>query len=49
MKIAPLSPALDAGKKAVYPSWGPGKYDPRYNQDGKSTPLILPPAYGSPK
>ena len=26
-------------------SWGPGKYDPRYNQDGKSTPLVLPPPY----
>ena len=25
---------------------GPGKYDPRFNQDGKSTPLVLPPAYG---
>jgi hypothetical protein len=21
-------------KKAAYASWGPGKYDPRYNQDG---------------
>jgi mono/diheme cytochrome c family protein len=44
--IIALSPALDADKKAVYSSWGPGKYDPRYNQDGKSTPLVLPPAYG---
>jgi cytochrome c5 len=44
--IIALSPALDADKKAVYNSWGPGKYDPRYNQDGKSTPLVLPPAYG---
>ena len=26
--------------------WGPGKYDPRFNIDGKSTPLVLPPAYG---
>ena len=25
---------------------GPGQYDPRYNQDGKNTPLVLPPAYG---
>jgi mono/diheme cytochrome c family protein len=30
----------------VYSSWGPGKYDPRYNQDGKNTPLVIPPAYG---
>jgi len=26
--------------------WGPGKYDPRFNIDGKNTPLVLPPAYG---
>ncbi len=44
--IIALSPALSADKKAVYNSWGPGKYDPRYNQDGKSTPLVIPPAYG---
>jgi len=44
--IIALSPALTAEKKAVYSSWGPGKYDPRFNQDGKSTPLVLPPAYG---
>ena len=44
--IIALSPALSAEQKAVYNSWGPGKYDPRYNQDGKSTPLVLPPAYG---
>ena len=44
--IIALSPALPADKKAVYKSWGPGKYDPRYNQDGKNTPLVLPPAYG---
>ena len=44
--IIALSPALQADKKAVYNTWGPGKYDPRYNIDGKSTPLVLPPAYG---
>jgi len=44
--IIALSPALPADKKAVYSSWGPGKYDPRYNLDGKNTPLVLPPAYG---
>lgn len=44
--IIALSPMLSAGKKAVYASWGPGKYDPRYNQDGKNTPLLIPPAYG---
>jgi mono/diheme cytochrome c family protein len=44
--IIALSPALDAAKKAVYNSWGPGKYDPRFNQDGKSTPVVIPPAFG---
>jgi cytochrome c5 len=44
--IIALSPAVPPEKKAVYSAWGPGKYDPRYNQDGKSTPLVLPPAYG---
>ena len=44
--IVALSPAITAAQKAVYSSWGPGKYDPRYNLDGKSTPLVLPPAYG---
>lgn len=44
--IIALSPALDAAKKAVYNSWGPGKYDPRFNQDGKNGPQVIPPAYG---
>jgi mono/diheme cytochrome c family protein len=44
--IIALSPALTAEQKAVYRSWGAGKYDPRYNLDGKNTPLVLPPAYG---
>ena len=44
--IIALSPALSADQKAVYNSWGPGKYDPRYNLDGKNTPLVIPPAYG---
>ena len=44
--IIALSPAITPAQKAVYKSWGPGKYDPRFNIDGKSTPLVLPPAYG---
>ena len=44
--IIALSPAITPEQKAVYNSWGPGKYDPRYNIDGKSTPLVLPPVYG---
>jgi hypothetical protein len=47
--IIALSPVLPADKKAVYNSWGPGMYDPRFNLDGKSTPLVLPPAYGLAK
>jgi mono/diheme cytochrome c family protein len=44
--IVALSPALTPGQKAVYNSWGPGRYDPRFNIDGLNTPLVLPPAYG---
>lgn len=47
--IIALSPAVPAAAKAVYSSWGPGKYDPRYNIDGKNTPLVIPPAYGLAK
>jgi len=44
--IIALSPALSAEQKAVYNSWGPGKYDARYNHDGKNGPSVIPPAYG---
>ena len=44
--IIALSPAIDAVKKAVYNSWGKGKYDPRFNLDGKNGPQVIPPAYG---
>lgn len=44
--IVALSPALDAPTKAVFNSWGPGKYDPRFNQDGLNGPQVIPPAYG---
>ena len=44
--IIALSPAVDAPKKLVYLSWGPGKYDPRFNLDGKNGPQVIPPAYG---
>ena len=44
--IVALSPAVNAATKAVLNTWGPGKYDPRINFDGQSTPLVLPPAYG---
>ncbi len=44
--IIALSPALSADQKAVFNSWGPGKYDPRYNLDGQNGPQVIPPAYG---
>ena len=47
--IIALSPAMTPEQKTVYNLWGPGKYDPRYNLDGKSNPLVIPPAYGLAK
>jgi mono/diheme cytochrome c family protein len=44
--IIALSPALSPAQKAVYNSWGKGKYDPRFNLDGKNGPQVIPPAYG---
>ncbi len=44
--IIALSPAVPAPAKAIYNSWGPGKYDPRFNFDGKNGPQVIPPAYG---
>ena len=45
-KIIAASPAISPEAKQVYNSWGPGKYDPRFNIDELSTPLVIPPAYG---
>ncbi|NRF65691.1 c-type cytochrome [Aquincola sp. S2] len=44
--VIALSPALDAATKLVFNSWGPGKYDPRFNIDGVNKPVVIPPAYG---
>lgn len=44
--IIALSPALTAEQKAIYNSWGPGKYDPRFNFDGVNGPQVISPAYG---
>lgn len=45
--ILSLSPALqDADSQAVLTSWGPGKYDAYWNQDGLNDPTVIPPAYG---
>jgi hypothetical protein len=44
--IIALSPTPTPAQKAVYNSWGPGKYDPRFNIDGKNIPVVIPPAFG---
>lgn len=44
--IIALSPVLTSPQKAVYNSWGPGRFDPRYNLDGLNGPVLIPPAYG---
>jgi mono/diheme cytochrome c family protein len=44
--VIALSAALTPEQKAVYNSWGPGKYDPRFNFDGQNGPQVIPPAYG---
>lgn len=32
--------------RAALTSWGPGRYDARFNQDRESHPVLIPPAYG---
>lgn len=45
-KILAKLPAFTEKQKETLRSWPAGTYDPRFNFDGKSTPLVLPPAYG---
>lgn len=45
-RIIALSPAITPEQRAVYESWGPGMYDPRFNIDGINLPVVLPPALG---
>jgi mono/diheme cytochrome c family protein len=45
-RIIAASPEIEDADRAVYLSWGPGFYDPRFNIDGLSTPIVIPPAYG---
>jgi len=45
-KILALLPAFTDAQRAVLRSWPKGTYDPRFNFDGRSTPLTLPPAHG---
>jgi hypothetical protein len=35
-----------AAARAALQSWGPGRYDARFNQDKESHPVLIPPAYG---
>ena len=44
--IIALSPTIDEATRRVFRSWGPGRYDPRFNQDGLNGPQAIPPAYG---
>lgn len=46
--IIALAPALagDAATLEVLNSWGPGRYDARWNQDGINAPVLIPPIYG---
>ncbi|HEX6588631.1 MAG TPA: c-type cytochrome [Longimicrobiales bacterium] len=39
-------PIYTDAQKATLRSWPAGHYDPRFNFDGQSTPLVLPPAHG---
>ena len=41
-----ITDQLTPAQKAVYNSWGKGKYDARYNFDGLNGPSVVPPAYG---
>jgi mono/diheme cytochrome c family protein len=46
--IIALAPGLEGNTEAldVYNSWGPGFYDPRFNQDMINHPVVIPPIYG---
>jgi mono/diheme cytochrome c family protein len=45
-RILAMLPIYTDAQKEVLRSWPTGTYDPRFNFDGKSTPLKLPPAHG---
>ena len=45
-KILAMLPIYTEDQKKILRSWPKGHYDPRFNFDGKSTPLTLPPAHG---
>jgi mono/diheme cytochrome c family protein len=45
-QILAMLPIYTEEQKAILRSWPTGTYDPRFNFDGQSTPLVLPPAHG---
>jgi cytochrome c5 len=45
-KILAMLANYTEGQRVVLRGWPTGTYDPRFNFDGKSTPLTLPPAHG---
>ena len=45
-KILAMLPVYTEQQKTTLRAWPKGHYDPRFNFDGKSTPLTLPPAHG---
>jgi mono/diheme cytochrome c family protein len=45
-KVLAMLPIYTEDQKTVLRSWPKGTYDPRFNFDGRSTPLVLPPAHG---
>jgi hypothetical protein len=44
--IIALTPGAPAAAKPAYQSWGPGRYDARFNEDMENHPVLIPPAYG---
>ncbi|HET9949498.1 MAG TPA: c-type cytochrome [Longimicrobiales bacterium] len=44
--IVSLTPGLPDDLRPVYSSWPAGFFDPRFNVDGISDPVVIPPAYG---
>ena len=44
--IVSLTPGLPENLRSIYASWPAGFFDPRFNVDGISDPVVTPPAYG---